>query len=341
MKQLPRDPMRFDVFDVLAKFGREHNLPLDTVTDDFISAARASIERSLQDERLLHGLRTQAMFEALVVSLGRVKMLKQEDSGDAYFTDDTLKVPDFRLVLEDGQHLLVEVKGFHKGGMILGKPLRLPQAYADGLARYANEMRCALKVAVYWTRLNTWTMVDLSAFRPQGRYLLLSIDDAMRANEMALLGDLMLGTRYPLTLRVLADPTARRSVDEHGRVLFTISDVKMYCAGQEITDPDERSIAFRLMLFGDWHEENEASIYGKDLQWIEFCFVPPGDSGHDFAIVGSLSSIFSRTYALRTLDHGRVKYLRTTQSPARIGSLVPKNYRGTALPLWQFTLQPS
>ncbi len=75
MKQLPRNPMRFDVFDTFARFARERQVPLRAAAaaQDFLAEMRASIERSLQDERFLHGRRTEAMFEALVASLGQCR----------------------------------------------------------------------------------------------------------------------------------------------------------------------------------------------------------------------------------------------------------------------------
>src|SRR5207237_10049330 len=79
-----------------------------------VERTRESGRRSLSKEALLHALRTQSMFEALLVSLGAVELLKQEDAGEIYAFDETLEVPDFRLVLRDGSQLLVEVKNFYQ-----------------------------------------------------------------------------------------------------------------------------------------------------------------------------------------------------------------------------------
>ena len=49
------------------------------------------------------------MFEALVVSLGRYRLLKPEDSG-RIFPQRGFRAPDFRVVLEDGSNWLIEVK---------------------------------------------------------------------------------------------------------------------------------------------------------------------------------------------------------------------------------------
>ena len=341
MKQLPRNPMRFDVFDTFARFAREHQIPLYAATaqEDFVAALRTSIARSLQDERLLHGRRTEAMFEAMVASLGQVQVLKQEDAGEVYLADDTLKVPDFRLVLTDGSQLLVEVKNHYQQDP--GQAFAMSSSYLDGLVRYATQMNCELKVAVYWARWNTWTLVSPTVVRGQGERASLTFEDALRANEMWLLGDLMIGTRFPLRLRLYSDPTRSRSIDEHGEADFTASAIEMFCAERQITDETERNIAFQLMLFGDWPEEDEVLVVDNKVEWIEFRFHPTEESGQEFAIIGSLSGMFSRAYALATLEAGTVKQLRTSDVPSRLGRLIPEGYKGKALPIWRLSIRPS
>ena len=113
MKRLPRDPIRFDLINAFAEFGRLEKISLSDpsiATEGFVERIRESVHGSLSNEALLHGLRTESMFEALVVSLGAVEFIKQEDSGEIYASDERLKTPGFRLVLSDGSQMLVEVK---------------------------------------------------------------------------------------------------------------------------------------------------------------------------------------------------------------------------------------
>ena len=97
MKQLPRDPIRFDLINAFAEFGRSERISLSDpkAADDFVERARASINQSLSNDALLHGMRTEHMFEAMVASLGAIEILKQEDSGEIYAADEGFKVPDF------------------------------------------------------------------------------------------------------------------------------------------------------------------------------------------------------------------------------------------------------
>jgi hypothetical protein len=78
--------------------------------DDALSNVRGSLVDVTSSRSTLHGWRAQALFEAIVASLGRVRLLKLEDSGDIYFEGDSLKPPDFRIVTLDGEQILVEVK---------------------------------------------------------------------------------------------------------------------------------------------------------------------------------------------------------------------------------------
>src|SRR5258708_13520035 len=105
------------------------------------------------------------MFEGLVVGLGQVKMIKQEDAGSAYADNQELKIPDFRIVLADGSRLLVEVKNFYqKDG---SEEFSLSEKYLAGLQRYADLDHSLLAVATYWVRWNIWTLLPSSRIHVQ------------------------------------------------------------------------------------------------------------------------------------------------------------------------------
>src|SRR5712692_4020072 len=169
MKRLPRDPIRFDMINAFADFGRKEKVSLrdTTVADGFVQRTRASIERSLSNEQFLQGIRTELMFESLVASLGAVDILKQEDSGEIYVSDETFRVPDFRLVLADGSQMLVEVKNFFQKADAT-QSFELDGNYLEGLVRYAKAMSSNLQLAIYWARWNIWTLVPPEVFTNAG-----------------------------------------------------------------------------------------------------------------------------------------------------------------------------
>jgi hypothetical protein len=342
MKKVLRNPMRFDMVHLLALQGQERHVSLhDPQTiEQFLGQARISLEDALRDGRLLHGQRTQAMFEALVTSLGRVQILKQEDAGAVYVADDRLQIPDFRLVLEPGQQVLIEVKNCYA----VQEPddtLKLPAKYLAGLRRYADMMDCELKIAVYWAKWNQWTLVAPSAFQLAGKFGELTMQNAHFANEMSRLGDLLIGTQYPLVVKFIADETKDRTIADDGMVELIVGAVDLFCAGRPILDSQEQAIAFYLMLYGGWHEEENVLTTDNQLDAIEFRYVPLGESEQDFAIVGSLSSMFSSFYNAATLNETGVDQIRAETTPDWLGQLIPNDYHGQALPLWRFVQRPS
>jgi hypothetical protein len=75
------------------------------------------------------------MFEAMVVGLGSVQLIKTEDAGDCYFDDATaqVKLPDYRIVRADEERLLVEVKNVPPGQE--SKPQRINASDLEGMQR--------------------------------------------------------------------------------------------------------------------------------------------------------------------------------------------------------------
>jgi Holliday junction resolvase len=342
MKRLPRDPVRFDVINAFAEFGRSEKISLrnPAAADSFVERARASINRSLSNEAFLQGLRTELMFESLVASLGAVEILKSEDSGEIYVSDETLKVPDFRLVLADGSQMLVEVKNFYQG-QDLRRSFELDGAYLEGLVRYSKAMNCNLLLAIYWAKWNIWTLVRPEVFHNQNEKRTIDMVEAMKANHMVSLGDYSIGTRFPLSLVMHADESKPRYVRPDGSGTFTISNVEFYCAGQLIADPVEQRIATYLMFYGNWTYAAEPRIVENEIEAVEHRWVPEVDHEQGFEIVGSLSEMFSTFYKFATQDEGQMGKLRLDITPGSWGNLIPEDHKGKMLPLWRLRLRPS
>jgi hypothetical protein len=280
------------------------------------------------------------MFESMVASLGAVQILKVEDSGEIYVSDETLKVPDFRLVLADGSQMLVEVKNFYQA-----KDPRqifdLGADYLEGLARYSKAMSCNLLLAIYWAKWNIWTLVRPEEFKNQGGKRVLDMLEAMKANHMAILGDYSIGTRFPLSLVLHADRTKPRAIGPDGTAAFTIGRVEPYSAGHLIADTLERRIAACLMFYGKWEYEVEPRIVGNEIEAVEHRWIPEEDHNQGFEIVGSISEMFCTFYKFATQEEGQLGRLRLDITPGSWGTLIPNDYKGGALPLWRFKQEQS
>ncbi len=334
----------FDLLNAFAAFGREQNLRLNDshARERFGDHVAKALDQALNDPALLHGQRTQNMFEALVVSLGQFKLLKVEDAGRVH-PSDRYRAPDFRVILDDDREWLIEVKNAYEAEPTKQRRRLMSAAYLQTLQNYAAAMNCPLKIAVYWARWGLWTLISPEKFAGQSGGVTVDMMQAVPQNEMAALGDMTVGTRPPLRLRLLTDPTKPRRVDENGQVAFTIGEAKLYCGEDEITLPIEKNIAWILIQFGDWEEDGpDAVLDGNVLEALEFKWTPRErpNEGQDFESIGTLSTMFSRHYATATLAAGDVIQTEADLVPGWFAPLTSKTYRGRALPLWKFILQP-
>jgi hypothetical protein len=87
MKRIPRDPVRFDVFRAFAT-SVDLNLHDQTAIDGFKASVDTSIKKSLENPKFLYGQHVQAMFQGVVIALGQVQMIKEEDAGGGWYDGD-------------------------------------------------------------------------------------------------------------------------------------------------------------------------------------------------------------------------------------------------------------
>jgi hypothetical protein len=335
IQPLSRDPLRFDLLQLFeARLDAQGGTLQDPKAhEEFVASLGQPLTRAVADSTLLSGLHTEAMFEALVVSLGRIKLIKHEDTRPAWTTRRGLKIPDYQIVLSDGTRFLAEVKHFHQGDKPT-KAFPVSPSYLRGLRAYGELVGCPVKLAVYWEQWNIWTLVPLLACEHSKRASL-TMGRALKVNEMGLLGDLHVGTRFPLRFRLAADPERHRRIGEDGEVAFTIGGVELYCGGRRLIGKREWTIAMWFMLYGSWEEEATAKISGGELVAVDITRTPPADNGQGFEFIGTLSSLFSSMYRSSTSDADRVTRLGIKVVSGSLKSLIPDDYKSEALPLWR------
>ena len=334
-------------FDLLAEFGkfgleREVSLRDPSTISAFASHVGNEVQRGLDDPGLVHGQRTEAMFEALLVSLGQFELLKAEDSG-RLFPADRYRAPDFRVVLSDGAHWLIEVKSVYEDQPFKQRRRLFSASYLEKLNAYAEATGAELKIAVFWARWSIWTLVSPERLLGADGGLKIDMHAAMRASELSRLGDLMVGTRPPLRLRLAMDQAGTSSVDADGNAIAKIGGVQCFCGDEELTDPAEREIAWTFMQYGEWREcAPEAILEGDRLLALEFHWKPEQPTDQGFEIVGTLSRMFARYYARHTVDAGTVVQLRAPLKPDWFAHIFDYKEGGRqALPLWIFVVRPN
>ena len=112
MKRIKRNPEKFEVIDLFTALGREHGYKLSVKEDveDFIDRIGSSLKASQENPNLLHGKRVESLFAHVAGALGNCRLIKQEDSGEAFTTENNIQAPDYKVVLNDGSQYFIEVK---------------------------------------------------------------------------------------------------------------------------------------------------------------------------------------------------------------------------------------
>ena len=351
--RLGRDPESLDalrLYGALPSRANSYASLHDPVRlDEFLARIRASISASLENPSRLRGVNAELMFRAVVVAIGTVGLITDEDAGDVYYDKaaGTVKPPDYRVVDCEGQHMLIEVKSV--------PPARATRTFAmrdaDVAAhrRYAGLTGAELFFALYWPGWNTWTLVPEAALRHNNAKREIDLPGAIVADHMYRLGDARIGTTPPLILSTEVEATEKPI--SPGTVSGVITSATMSAAGTTLDDPLESNIAWTLMIYGSWSVEEEHTLRADGSGWrTDFVARPPTEEAQEDAErqgmmgVGTLSSLYSSMFHEATLTvDGRVKQLDDPPVPGIIGALIPPNYweNDRRFSLWRLEVRPS
>ena len=339
MKKLKRDAEKFDVLELFSDMAAELGYKLDDpiAQEDFVKRVKRSIESSKKSNISIFGKRVESLFAYVAGALGKVVLLKQEDSGDIYFSGDEIIAPDYRLTFDNGEQLLVEVKNCHHRSAT--KKFTVKKKYYNKLRQYSDLNGLELRFAVYFSSWNYWTLLDIGCFEEGKDSYSIDSMKAMACSEMARLGDCMVGTAPDLELCFLCDPS---DIDEDGQAIVVIRDVKIYCAGNEIIADAEKKIAFYLIKFGTWLESaTEAVVRDSKLVGLKLVYSPEEQEEPNFAFIGHLSMMVSNGFRNHTVKNGDVVAVKLGLDPSVFKVLIPQDYEGINLPLWRFVIKPN
>jgi hypothetical protein len=168
------------------------------------------------------------------------------------------------------------------------------------------------------------------------------MEQCMKRNEMKIIGDSMVGTVPPIVLKVVPDPSKPRGSESDGTIGFVIGDVQVSCDGHEIKDPFERKLALFLFSYGDWYaDEPELKIDDGKLTWIQFVANKDPVEGQHFTTLGFLSRMVSLQFNELTAEAGEIVRLSPNLDPSKLGIIIPADFKGENLRLWQFTVSPN
>jgi len=343
VKRQTTDPKHHVMLHTFDEFLRAHGGTLNDESSQtaLIDELSASLHNHRSNPALLHGLHVQSMFAHVMAELGKCELIIEEDSGGFFSAHEDLRRPDFRVHLRGGDQVLVEVKNFHKNASFA--PYRIKASYMESLQRYADILGLPLYFAVYWSRWNLWTLTRSDAFDLGDGKHQVNMGDAMKRNEMAMLGDCSIGTVPPLSLRVFSAPGFPRPLEKEGQFVFKVGRACLCAGDNEITDEVEQKIAWFLMLYGSWNRiEQPAHMVDGRIDYFDIEVSPQEPSGDQaFRLVGFMSQMLSTRYNQFTADAEGVSRLTPNSQPTQMGGFIPEGYKGKALPIWHFTQLPN
>ncbi len=344
ISRVTRPQPKLDVLGLLDAVGHSFNYHIGSEESNaqFLELIGQSLE-DIKSPTVLYGQRTESMFAYMAASLGKTKLIKQEDNGTIFYSDPCIKIPDYRVVLHDDSQFLVEVKNDHNS---MAKGYSVPADYMAHLMQYSQLFNTPLYLAIYWSAYGLWMMVAPEDFTLEGKKYHISLNTMVKRNRMSMLGDVQIATTPPLVIRFYTDKSKDRTIQQNGVVGFTIGAVELSCNHQTIKDDNEKKVAFSLMLFGGWSETTRAvfdSPDSQELDYIEFSYSPEVHDERSAIppLVGAVSTIISRQYNMLTTENGEIQRLTPNVSPGFLGFILPESYKSNDLPLWILHIQPN
>jgi Holliday junction resolvase len=345
MKRQSRNPLKFDTLELFSALSRDAGFRMDTPDDieAFHQKIGESLKASLSNSSLLHGKRVEAMFAHVAGAMGRCKYITHEDGGSAFVASDDFVAPDYRLVTQSDELFLVEVKNFHMKR--LSERYRMKRLYLNKLAAYAKINRAELRIAIYFSRVNQWTLLSPESFFEENEELWIDLPHALARSEMSVIGDRQIATFPLLRFEMLCDQDGDKPpISDDGTAKITIREVHMYCADKRLENSMEGMIAFYLMRYGDWEATQDPVVIADGfVSKVSFSLSPREPTiDQEFEIVGSLSSMVSNAFRELTVsDDAGIVSLDVKYDPSFFQLKIPEDYKGKGLPIWQFIIQPN
>ena len=339
MKTLARDPFKHELIELLALHGQQAGFSISDPSGEsqFIEAVRASVRANRANEKLLFGRRTETMFRYVAAALGACDIVKAEDSGPIISGNAAIAIPDCRLFLKEGRQLLVEVKNKHGARFVLSK------AYIDKLMAYARMTHCDLRIAVYWSQDNRWSLLDPAQI-PQrsGQYSIEAIE-SMYINEMKMIGDFALVTPTPILVRVEIDRAAPQEFDRAtNKFKGKIGGMLIYSEDRLVEDAFERKVATFLLDNGAFEESGWRAVFdGDEVAKLEKTYRMRDEGAADFVFLGPYSSLLSNEFLHLTTSGRRVAAFAPAIDPSELGVAIPSDYSRKSLPITRYAITPN
>jgi hypothetical protein len=352
MKRLNRDNPGIDQIKLLSTFARNNKIAQysEEALKAFGDEASRSVATIVEHDSRLSGLRAESVFLAVVTGIGKVQLIKAEDDGELYYAGADVRIPDYRIVLGDGSSLLVEVKALSMDS--IEDKFKLSDSAMQQLRRYAELMKTELRFAIFWDRLNVWTLNRLEAFESGvhgEKQWSIDFPRAFGTSEMAVLGDKFIATPAPLVFRVHVDPNGSDPHPEgEGSMRIKIARAELLSRDKPLSGRAAQ-IAWTLLWHGSWEDAGQRSeLEGNRLLWIDHLIAPtaelddwsdPEDWREGCQMIGSLSRIITSAYLSGAKQTVHTTSKSQVLAPGFMGQFIPDDFMTLGLPLALMTLE--
>lgn len=335
MKKKIRDPEKFDAFELFSSLSLKHsyNINDSSALNDFISRVKKSLESSVKNKTLAYGKRTEALFAYVAGALGEVKFLNQEDSGELFFSGDEIQAPDYQLILNNKEKILVEVKNCNNKNP--DQKFMLKMDYVEKLKRYADINQLPLKFAIYFSRWKMWILIPLEVLQKIDNSYVIDYTTAAPYSQMNRLGDAFIITQKPKMELHLFSENKNKTVSicrKENKIKWDIDGYKIFSDGIEITNKKEKIISYYLLTHGKWKNVIMEEIKNdNNVNGLKFTY-----SGNlePFNNCGPYSRIISSVFNQLTTDiSGNVSSLSLDIDPMIFNIFAPKDYQSEILPI--------
>jgi hypothetical protein len=345
LEKLPRNAAMdgVDLFRRLDPPGGKTLIGEQERIDAVLGEVKSNLLADLAVPSTVRGWRAQALFASLVAALDECELMTFVDTGDVYYDGPSVKPPDYFLCLRSGKKILVDVKAVElRSEDPLEMPIKFGAAEVDRMRRFGDLFGAEVFLAFYYPMMPLWSLIPLSELvaGPGGGYRM-TVKESILRNQIALLGDLAIGTLPSLECIIRPDTSQPHVVDGSGELTFAVGSIEYRLDGSLVTSDEGRRVLNFLMLYGGWEDIEEPVLNGDELVELRFTARPPEDTGQGFEIVGSLSSMYSRMFESSTSSSLGITALDMPIAPGSLISLIPHDYDVPDMPLWRLHLSPA
>lgn len=321
------------LFRMLADFAESSGTTLQDpqLVNRIAEVLISQLEAVASNPMVRYGVHTEAMFEWVVSALGSASLIQALDGQRRpRVHGNPATAPDYLVVTSDGDRLAVEVKNC----AAKNARRKFTRDYLLRLKRYADTLSAIPLVAIFWTNLTTWTLVDVNYMleRTEADNLSISFSDAFAESEMYRLGDVLVYlTSHPFRFRMDFSVHSREDKGDGSVSLgMVVEDAAMFLDDTRIREESDQRVLWYLALHGlrleggdDLHLD---SAGGASIEFES----DPDLVSESLLQAGIVSSMLSMQYrSLSCDDDGKIARLSTTVvDDQHVCRLLASGYQG-------------